>query len=243
MMTSTVIHTAQTPAFPNNPNLRGAAHPGRRNRPIGRRRNSQHSSFSSPSPSSSNSFHNSAESIARRIQRTPSAVAKRLFAHAVSSSSSFSSRKSSRKSLPAKLLPSTMSTGRVIGGGNSGIPSHANGHSRHFSLPHSTNRAPPPWSSSKNSGLRSVEGPLTLDKPQASSSGGAVTMTIQLAEPMLFLQGLHQNDHSDRPPAMLRGSLVLRIAKPTKIKTISLTFRGRARTEWPEGNYNPKLEW
>lgn len=68
-------------------------------------------------------------------------------------------------------------------------------------------------------------------------------MTIQLAEPMLFLQGLHQNDHSDQPPAMLRGSLVLRIAKPTKIKTISLTFRGRARTEWPEGNYNPKLEW
>lgn len=65
-------------------------------------------------------------------------------------------------------------------------------------------------------------------------------MTIQLAEPMLFLQGFYQNDHSDRTPAMLRGSLVLRIAKPTKIKTISLTFRGKARTEWPEGNYNPK---
>lgn len=241
MMTSAAIHTAQTPpAFPNNPNLRGAAHPGRRNRPISRRRNSQHSPFSSP-PSSSNSLHNSTESIARRIQRTPSAVAKRLFAHAISSSSSFSSRSSSRKSLPAKPSPTTMSTGRIIGGGNSGIPSHANGHSRHLSSPHPTNRAPPPWSSSKHGDLRSVEGPLTLDKPQASSSGGAVTMTIQLAEPMLFLQGFYQNDHSDRTPAMLRGSLVLRIAKPTKIKAISLTFRGRARTEWPEGNYNSIL--
>lgn len=231
-MASAVIHAAQTPAFPNHPSIRGAAHPGRRNRSISRRRNSQNSSFSSPS-SSSASLHNSAESIARRIQRTPAAVAKRLFAHAVSSSSSFSSR----KSLPTKLSPSTMLAGRVIGGGNSGIPSHANGHSRHLSLPQPINGAPPPWSSSRNGDLRSVEGPLTSEKPQASSSGGAVTMTIQLAEPMLFLQGFSQNDHSDRAPAMLRGSLVLRIAKPTKIKTISLTFRGKARTEWPEGNY------
>jgi len=60
-------------------------------------------------------------------------------------------------------------------------------------------------------------------------------MTIQLAEPMLFLQGFDQSDHSDRTPAMLRGSLLLRISKPTKIKAVSLTFRGRARTEWPEG--------
>lgn len=232
MMTSAVIHTAQTPAFPNHPNIRGAAYPGRRNR----RRNSQHSPFTSPS-SSSTSFHDSAGSIARRIQRTPSAVAKRLFAHAVSSSSSFSSRSSSRKSLPAKPSPSAMSSRRVIGGGNSGIPSHAYSHSRHLSLPHPAHRTPPPWSSIQNSDLRSVEGPLTSEKPQASSSGGAVTMTIQLAEPMLFLQGFYPNDHSDRTHAMLRGSLVLRIAKPTKIKTISLTFRGKARTEWPEGNY------
>lgn len=60
-------------------------------------------------------------------------------------------------------------------------------------------------------------------------------MTIQLAEPMLFLQGFDQNDHSSRAPAMLRGNLLLRISKPTKIKVIKLTFRGRARTEWPEG--------
>jgi hypothetical protein len=72
------------------------------------------------------------------------------------------------------------------------------------------------------------------EKPQASSSGGAVTMTIQMAEPILFLQGLDGSE-SSRRPAMLRGSLVLRVTKPTKIKAVTLTFRGRARTEWPEG--------
>lgn len=127
-----------------------------------------------------------------------------------------------------------------MGGGNSGIPSHANSHSRHLSLPQPVGRTSG-WTGSQNGDLRSVEGPLTSEKPQASSSGGAVTMTIQLAEPMLFLQGFDQSDHSDRTPAMLRGSLVLRIAKPTKIKAISLTFRGKARTEWPEGSYNSEL--
>lgn len=98
------------------------------------------------------------------------------------------------------------------------------------------------WSSSGNNSNSTsphecglAEGLLTSEKPQASTSGGAVTMTIQLAEPMLFLQGFDQSDHSSRTPAMLRGCLVLRIAKPTKIKVISLTFRGKASTEWPEG--------
>lgn len=127
-----------------------------------------------------------------------------------------------------------------MGRGNSGIPSHANSHSRHSSLPQPINGAPPSWSNSHNGDCGSVEGPLTSEKPQASTSGGAVTMTIQLAEPMLFLQGFDHSDHSDRTPAMLRGSMVLKIAKPTKIKTISLTFRGKARTEWPEGKYHLK---
>ncbi|KAF8465299.1 hypothetical protein BDZ91DRAFT_659344 [Kalaharituber pfeilii] len=73
------------------------------------------------------------------------------------------------------------------------------------------------------------------EKPLASSSGGAVTMTIVLAEPMLFLRGYDQNDYTDRSSAMLRGSLVVKVTKATKIKAITLAFRGRARTEWPEG--------
>lgn len=58
---------------------------------------------------------------------------------------------------------------------------------------------------------------------------------ISLAEPMLFLQGIENADDSNRGTAMLRGSLTVRLTKPVKIKAISLNFRGRARTEWPEG--------
>lgn len=34
---------------------------------------------------------------------------------------------------------------------------------------------------------------------------------------------------------MLRGTLHMHVAKPTKIKAVNLTFSGRGRTEWPEG--------
>ena len=203
-------------------------HSNRRNcsRSANRRRNR----LSTPVISSlQSSTYSSTESIARRIQRTHSAVAKRLFASAVSSPSNFSSWKSSPQ--PPTSPPMSIGMERVIGGGNSGIPSH---HVRNSSA----TLAPPSCQGGHGNGLRDVNGdiaPLTSEKPQASTSGGAVTMTIQLAEPMLFLQGFDQSDHSNRTPAMLRGSLLLRISKPTKIKAVSLTFQGRARTEWPEG--------
>ena len=82
--------------------------------------------------------------------------------------------------------------------------------------------------------------PPTFGRPQASTSGGAVTMTIQLAEPVLYLQGTGQDDYSTRSPAMLRGSLVVRISKATKIKAVTLTFRGKGRTEWPDGKLSPR---
>ncbi|ORY70767.1 or S-antigen, C-terminal domain-domain-containing protein [Leucosporidium creatinivorum] len=37
------------------------------------------------------------------------------------------------------------------------------------------------------------------------------------------------------PPAMLRGLLTLTLAKPSRIREISVRLRGIARTEWPEG--------
>ncbi|CUS06858.1 unnamed protein product [Tuber aestivum] len=190
-------------------------------------------------PSLQSSAYSSTESIGRRIQRTPLAVAKRLFPSAVSSPSAFCSRRTSSR--PPASPPMPVGTERLIGGGNSGIPSH---HARNSSAPVRPTPAILTSVPSQNfegrhgNGLRDVNGdiaPLTSEKPQASTSGGAVTMTIQLAEPMLFLQGFDQSDHSNRTPAMLRGSLLLRISKPTKIKTVSLAFRGRARTEWPEG--------
>ncbi|RMZ85591.1 hypothetical protein DV737_g646, partial [Chaetothyriales sp. CBS 132003] len=71
------------------------------------------------------------------------------------------------------------------------------------------------------------------EKPVASANGVAVI--ISLAEPVLFLQGYDPNDPSTRSTTMLRGSLLLRVTKQAKLKSISLTFRGRSETEWPEG--------
>ncbi|RPB29757.1 hypothetical protein L211DRAFT_775314 [Terfezia boudieri ATCC MYA-4762] len=109
-----------------------------------------------------------------------------------------------------------------IGGGISGIPSHAE----------SLLQASPigrPRSRSTNSILSSTE------KPLASTSGGAVSMTIVLQEPVLFLRGNESSDYTERSSTMLRGKLLVKINKATKVKGITLAFRGRSRTEWPEG--------
>lgn len=71
------------------------------------------------------------------------------------------------------------------------------------------------------------------DKPLASGSG--VGVSINLAEPALFLQGFEQNDMASGNTAMLRGTLHLRVTKSAKIKAVTLKFRGRAVTKWPEG--------
>ena len=71
------------------------------------------------------------------------------------------------------------------------------------------------------------------EKPLASGNG--VSLSITLAEPVLFLQGFDQSELGNQSTALLRGSFHLRVSKTAKIKTISLAFRGRAETDWPEG--------
>ncbi len=73
------------------------------------------------------------------------------------------------------------------------------------------------------------------EKPIASGNG--VSLSIALAEPVLFLQGFDQSELGNQNTTMLRGSFHLRVSKAAKIKTISLAFRGRAETEWPEGSF------
>ena len=67
------------------------------------------------------------------------------------------------------------------------------------------------------------------------ASGNGVTLTVALAEPVLFLQGFDQSEVGNQNTTMLRGSFHLRVSKSAKIKAISLSFKGRAETEWPEG--------
>lgn len=66
-------------------------------------------------------------------------------------------------------------------------------------------------------------------------SSGSVSLSIVLAESILFLRGFTAQEFTERTPSLLRGTLVVRAHKPVKIKAISLTFKGVARTEWPEG--------
>ena len=80
------------------------------------------------------------------------------------------------------------------------------------------------------SGLPSA---MAEEKPIASGNG--VSLSIALAEPVLFLQGFDHAELGNQNTSMLRGSFHLRVSKTAKIKTVSLAFRGRAETEWPEG--------
>lgn len=92
-------------------------------------------------------------------------------------------------------------------------------------------------------GLRTVTSPVfpveqdvdvSLDAEPLSQTS-SIQVFIKLAEPVVFLQGFNQAQQSETPPSMLRGSLVLRVLKPSKLKNISLSFKGYSRTEWPEG--------
>ncbi|KAH3676001.1 hypothetical protein WICMUC_002297 [Wickerhamomyces mucosus] len=73
------------------------------------------------------------------------------------------------------------------------------------------------------------------DDTRPLTQTGTIKVYIQLAEKNLFVQGFEPQEYQERPPALLRGSLVLRVLKTSKIKSISLTLKGNARTEWPEG--------
>ncbi|EJS43147.1 YJL084C [Saccharomyces arboricola H-6] len=68
--------------------------------------------------------------------------------------------------------------------------------------------------------------------PLAQSS--SLQLFIHLAEPVVFLQGFDPQ-RTEYPSVVLRGCLVVRILKPTKLKSINLSFKGYSRTEWPEG--------
>ncbi|GEQ72899.1 hypothetical protein JCM33374_g6587 [Metschnikowia sp. JCM 33374] len=75
--------------------------------------------------------------------------------------------------------------------------------------------------------------------PQLPASPLFQTSSLQIyivpAEKHLFVQGFKPAEFEARPPTLLRGSLILRVIKPNKIKSVSLSFRGSQRTDWPEG--------
>lgn len=82
-----------------------------------------------------------------------------------------------------------------------------------------------------------------LDEEKPVASGNGVSIGIHLAEPVLFLQGFENTESSPGNTAMLRGSLHLRVQKSAKIKAVTLKFKGRSITKWPEGIPPRKVEF
>jgi hypothetical protein len=90
-------------------------------------------------------------------------------------------------------------------------------------------------STNSNASIGSGLGIAGAGEEKPIASGNGVSLSISLAEPVLFLQGIDQSELGNQTTTMLRGSFHLRVSKSAKIKTISLAFQGRAETEWPEG--------
>lgn len=91
-------------------------------------------------------------------------------------------------------------------------------------------------SSTVNSELPTSFPPLHNEKIVATGSG--ITVGIALMEPVLFLCGFNHCDPSSRKAAILRGQLHIKTFKCVGIKKVSICFRGRAQTDWPDGTPN-----
>ncbi|KIS70820.1 uncharacterized protein UMAG_01968 [Mycosarcoma maydis] len=71
------------------------------------------------------------------------------------------------------------------------------------------------------------------------------SVTITQLEPVVFLRGQSSSGEDargrrrpvnvDAPPSQLRGLVTLYLPKPSKIKEITISLKGTAKTDWPEG--------
>lgn len=75
--------------------------------------------------------------------------------------------------------------------------------------------------------------PTLPDEPLFKTS--SIEVYVVPSEKHLFVQGFDSHEYDSRPPALLRGSLFVRILKPCKIKSIQLCLKGFQRTDWPDG--------
>jgi arrestin-related trafficking adapter 3/6 len=65
------------------------------------------------------------------------------------------------------------------------------------------------------------------------------SLSLALTESALFLRAVHvhrtPSSHDNAPPAILRGLLVLSLAKPTRISSIQVELVAQSVTIWTEG--------
>lgn len=98
--------------------------------------------------------------------------------------------------------------------------------------------------SSPRGSISTASGTQTKSRSEADKplcSGNGIECRIVLAEPVIFLTGLDhdgttRDSSSNAMGAILRGKMVITVTKSVKIKSITLNFKGRGETKWPEGN-------
>lgn len=69
---------------------------------------------------------------------------------------------------------------------------------------------------------------------------GKNSLAIRLTEAAVFLRSdgsIHTDVHNEDRSSVLRGLLILNLAKPTKISGIEIELVGKSDTTLPEGEY------
>ncbi|KAK7897132.1 hypothetical protein LTR67_005021 [Exophiala xenobiotica] len=69
---------------------------------------------------------------------------------------------------------------------------------------------------------------------QIATTSDAFTVTVELAEPILYLEGFDFPHNVAHRSAVIRGSVHLKILRPTTLSHLTLTFLGTHETIWPE---------
>ena len=188
--------------------------------------------------------HRERSSLLRRKLANPRENAKRFLRYVasqkVASSSSLSSHSTSLKSPTASNRFSQASAEAMVSadGGRNGhassnsIGGPVSGMLHRPSMAENVRRSS--VNSDRSTGSNSSTNAVQMEeKPIASGNG--LSISISLAEPVLFLQGFDNSDSTTRTTTMLRGRLHLKVTKSAKIKAVTLSFRGKAETDWPEG--------
>ncbi|TKA72518.1 hypothetical protein B0A49_02468 [Cryomyces minteri] len=189
-------------------------------------------SSASPSSASSTTTTSSSSSSASTLSSTASGTRRSSLA----STSTTSLRNPSSASEGGQ---STSGTGAMRTGARPSISGPISGLVSRPALAETVRTAP--GRSNVSSTSTALASAAAEEKPLASGNG--ISVGIALAEPMLFLQGFEQQDRASGSTAMLRGSLRLKIAKSAKIKAVTLKFKGKAMTKWPEGIPPRKVEF
>lgn len=92
-------------------------------------------------------------------------------------------------------------------------------------------------SNSDDSNITSNGTMPTLRNERVVATGNGITVSVALAEPLVFLPGYDHSDPSTKRSAILRGHLHIKTTKSVKVKKVSICFHGQAQTDWPDGTF------